>query len=112
MNRTSQRQQSINRYFDENTTVKKFQKGELVLLWKKAKEKPSMLTKFEALWIGPYIIEKIMGLNSYMLKYMKSKMLMLHVNGQHFKGFFTWNFLISLYMFFFYLDCIFLPLTP
>jgi hypothetical protein len=60
-----------------------------VLLWNKAKEKPSMHTKFEELWIGPYIIDKIMGFNSYMLKDMKGKILMLHVNGKHLKGFFT-----------------------
>ena len=36
MNKTSQRQQSIKIYFDQNTTIKKIQKGELVLLWNKA----------------------------------------------------------------------------
>jgi hypothetical protein len=48
-----------------------------------------MHTKFEALWIKLCIIEKIPVFNSYMLKYMKGKMLMLHVNGKHLKGFFT-----------------------
>jgi hypothetical protein len=47
-----------------------------VLLWNKAKEKPLMHTKFESLWVGPYIIEKITGFNYYMLKDMKGKMLM------------------------------------
>jgi hypothetical protein len=60
--------------------VNNFQKGELVLLWNKAKEKPSMHTKFKALWIGPYIVEKILGFNSYMLKDMKGKILMLPIN--------------------------------
>jgi hypothetical protein len=44
LNRTSERQQSIKIYFDHNATIKNFQKGELVLLWNKAKEKPSMHT--------------------------------------------------------------------
>jgi hypothetical protein len=88
LHRTSQRQQSVKKYFDQSATVKNFQKGELVLLWNKAKEKPSMHTKFEALWIGSYIIENIMGFNSYMLKDMKGKMLMFHVNGRHLKIFF------------------------
>jgi hypothetical protein len=48
-----------------------------------------MHTKYEALWVGPYIIERIMGFNSYMLKDMKDKMLILHVNGKHLKGFFA-----------------------
>jgi hypothetical protein len=89
LNRTSQRQQSIKIYFDQSATVKNFQKGELVLLWNKAKEKPSMHTKFEALWIGPYIVEKILGFNSYMLQDMKGKILMFPINGKHLKGFFT-----------------------
>jgi hypothetical protein len=49
----------------------------------------SMHTKFEALWIGPYFIEKMLDFNSYMLKDMKGKMLMLVVNGQHPKNLFT-----------------------
>jgi hypothetical protein len=60
-----------------------------VLLWKKAKEKPSTHTKFEELWIGPYVIEKILGFNSYMLQDMKGKRLILAVNGKHLKGFFS-----------------------
>jgi hypothetical protein len=67
----SQRQQIIKKYFDQSTTTKDFQKGQLVLLWNKAKENPSMHIKFEELWIGPYIIENILGYNSYLLKYMK-----------------------------------------
>jgi hypothetical protein len=48
-----------------------------------------MHTKFEALWVGPYFIEKILGFNAYMLKDMKGKMLMLLVNGKHLKSFFA-----------------------
>jgi len=74
---------------DESAIIKKFQKGELVLIWNKAKEKTSMQKKFEVLWIGPYIIENILGFNGYMLKYMKGKMLMFHVNQLHLKRFFA-----------------------
>jgi hypothetical protein len=44
--KTSQRQQNIKTYFDKSATINNFQKGELVLLWNKAKEKPSTHTKF------------------------------------------------------------------
>jgi hypothetical protein len=37
-------------------------------LWNKEKEKPSFHKKFEALWIDPYHIEKVVGYNSYLLK--------------------------------------------
>jgi hypothetical protein len=58
----SQRQQTIKRHFDQSASVKYFQKGQLVLLWNKAKEKPSLHTKFEALWIDPYMIKKCYGI--------------------------------------------------
>jgi hypothetical protein len=73
-----------------------------VLLWNNAKEKPSTHTKFEALWIRPYIVKKIPSFNSYMLKHMKGKMLMLLVNVKPLKGLFTCNFLVSLYIVLFY----------
>jgi hypothetical protein len=68
--------------------MKNFQKGELVLLWRKAKEKISMHT-IEVLWIRPYVIEKIMGFNSYILQDMKVKRLMLPINRKHVKCFFS-----------------------
>jgi hypothetical protein len=48
-----------------------------------------MHTKFEALWIGPYVVNNILGFNSYILQDMKGKRLMLPVNEQHLKGFFS-----------------------
>jgi hypothetical protein len=69
--------------------MKKFQKGEPVLLWNKAKEKSSMHMKFKALYIGPYVVENISGFNSYMLQDMKGKRLMLPINGKYLKGFFS-----------------------
>jgi hypothetical protein len=69
--------------------MKNFQKGELVLPWNKAKENPSMHTKLETLWIEPYVIEKILGFNSYMLQDMKGKRLMFPINGKHLKVFFS-----------------------
>jgi len=69
--------------------MKDFQKGKLVLLWNKAKEKPSLHTKFEALWIELYIIKNILGYNSYLLKEMKWIVQMLSFNGQHLKSFFS-----------------------
>jgi hypothetical protein len=36
-----------------------------------SKRKIIIASKFEALWIGPYLIEKFLGYNSYLLKDMK-----------------------------------------
>jgi hypothetical protein len=84
----NKRQEAVKKYFDKSTTSKDFQKDQLVLLWNKAKEKPSFHTKFEALWIGPYQIQKIIGYNSYLLKNMKGIIQSLLVNEQHMKNFF------------------------
>jgi hypothetical protein len=45
-----------------------------------------MHTKFEVLYIRPYIIENILGFSAYILKDMKGEMLMLPVNGKHLKN--------------------------
>jgi len=47
------RQQYIKTYFYQSDSFKYFQNGHLVLLWTKAKEKPSLHMKFEELWIPP-----------------------------------------------------------
>jgi hypothetical protein len=85
----NQRKQSVKKYFDQRTTMKNFQKGELVLLWNKSKEKSSMHTKFATLWFGPYIIEKILGYNSYLIKDMKGTMQEFPFNGHHLKNLFS-----------------------
>jgi len=85
----SRRQQNIKRHFDQSASVKDFQKGQLVLLWNKEKEKPSLHTEFEALWIDPYMIENVMGNFFYLLKDMKGIDHMFPVNGQHLKNVFS-----------------------
>lgn len=85
LKKMSQRKHTIKIHFDQSATTKGFQKGQLALLWNKAKEKPSLHTNFEVLWIDPYMIEKVLGYNSYQLKYMKGTIHMLLVNEQHLK---------------------------
>jgi hypothetical protein len=82
------RQQVVKRHFDKSTTTRYFQKDQLVLLWNKEKEKPYFHTKFEALWIGPYQIEKVIGFNSYLLKDMKGTIQAFPMNGKYLKHLF------------------------
>jgi len=82
----NQRLKIIKNYFDHRKTMKEFQKGQVVLLWNKEKENPSLHTKFEVLWIVPYIIEKNLGYKSYLIKDMKGTVQMFPVNGQHLKS--------------------------
>ena len=70
------RQKQIKASFDKKTTSRNFSPGELVLMWNKAKEDPGKHTKFEFLWIGPFIIHQDYGNNSYLLA---------HLDGSLFK---------------------------
>jgi hypothetical protein len=79
----NKRQETIKKYFDKSTNSKDFQKDQFILLWNKEKEKPSFHTKFESLWIGPYQIKKLIGYNSYLLKYMKGIIQPFPVNEKH-----------------------------
>jgi hypothetical protein len=85
----SQRQHNIKKYFNQSASVNNFQKDQLVLLWNKEKEKPSLHTKFEALWIGSYVNEKVIGNNSYLLRDMKGIVHTFLVNGKHLKRYFS-----------------------
>jgi hypothetical protein len=84
----SKGQKVVKRYFDKITTTRYFQKDQQVLLWNKAKEKPYFHMKFEALLIGPYQIEKVIGFNYYSLKDMKGIVQAFPVNGKYLKKLF------------------------
>lgn len=60
-----------------------------MILWNKYKEIPSLHTKFEALWIGPYEIEKVIVFNSYIIMDLDGTIHKFTVNGDHLKDFFT-----------------------
>jgi hypothetical protein len=82
------KRQVVKKYFDKSTTSKYFQKDQPVLLWNTPRKKPFFHMKFEALWIGPYLIEKVIGYNLYLLKNMKGTIQPLPVNGQYLQHFF------------------------
>jgi hypothetical protein len=81
------KKEAVKKYFDQSATIKDFHKGQFVLLWNKAKEKPSLHSNFDALWIGPYQIEKVCGFNSYLLKGMDGKLLKLSCKWETFETF-------------------------
>ena len=66
-----------------------------MLLWNKEKEKQSMHTQFESFWIDPYMIEKVLGYNSYLLKDMNGIVQMFPVNEKHLKCFFSQDFSLT-----------------
>jgi hypothetical protein len=75
-------QGKVKRAFDKSSRPRTFQKGDIVLLWDKRKEKPGKHGKFDSLWIGPYIIHDMVGPNSFYLSQLDGEKLNLPVNGQ------------------------------
>ena len=84
-------QDKVKRNFDKSSRSKNFQKGDIVLLWDKQRENPSKHGKFDSLWMGPYIIHGIAGVNSFHLSDMDGEKQNLQVNRHLLKLFFSDN---------------------
>jgi hypothetical protein len=82
-------QEKVKKTFDKSSKQRDFQIGDTVLLWDKRKEKPGNHGKFDSLWTGPYIIQDVAGKNSFFLSRLDGEKLMLPVNGQLLKLFFS-----------------------
>ena len=52
--------------FDKNVKPRVFSKGDLVLLYDQASEKLGT-GKFESLWMGPYIVKRVLAKGAYEL---------------------------------------------
>ena len=77
------------RTFDRSTWLGLFQVGDIVLHWDKRREKPGKHRKFDNLWLGPYIIDEVVGTNYFYLNDLEGERLSLLVNGFLLKMFFT-----------------------
>jgi hypothetical protein len=62
--------------------------GDTFLLWDKGREKSGKYGKFDSLWLGPYLIKKIAGPNSFHLSHLDGEPINIPRNGQHLKLFF------------------------
>jgi hypothetical protein len=50
-------------------------------MWDKRREKPIMHQKFDSLWLGPYTIEELSGLDSFYFSTAEERRIPLLVNG-------------------------------
>jgi hypothetical protein len=75
--------------FGYKTRQRDFEEGDLVLMWDKMKEKPSMHTNFDSLWLGPYKIENIFGIGSFYLTTHEGRRLPLLINVSLLKPFYV-----------------------
>jgi hypothetical protein len=62
------RHQYVRKYIDKKAKLGTFATNEKVLLWYSAHVDKCKHTKFQKLWLCPYIITSIVGNNSYLLK--------------------------------------------
>ena len=75
--------------FDNSTRPGSFQVGDIVLRWDKRREKPGKHGKLDNLWLGPYIIDEIVGTDSFYLNDLEGERLIFSVNGFLLKFFFA-----------------------
>ena len=65
-----------------------FSEGELVLLWDQDKE-PLGVGKFRSMWLGPYVVSKVLNKGAYELTYFEGIKLPEPRNGLDLKNYYA-----------------------
>ena len=82
-----QHQQIVKHQLDASSSSdKNFNIGDLVLGWDKAHEDKREHTKFQNLWLGPFVIAEKLGPSSFRLQNVEEKPNTFLVNGQALKN--------------------------
>ena len=85
-----QHQQLIKRWFDSNSASdRNFEVGDLVLKWDKPHEGKGEHTKFQNLWLGPFLIAEKMGPSYFRLQNLEGHLDTYLVNGRALKRYFA-----------------------
>jgi hypothetical protein len=85
-----QHQQIVKVWFDSNSSSERnFEVGYLVLKWDKPHEGKGEHTKFQNLWLGPFVISKKIGPISFRLHNLEVQPDNFPVNGKSLKRYFT-----------------------
>jgi hypothetical protein len=85
-----QHQQIVKSWFDTSSSSERnFNVGDLVLKWDKAHENKGEHTKFQNLWLGPFVISEKLGPSSFRLHNLEGQPDTFPVNGQSLKKYFT-----------------------
>ena len=83
--RNQKLQLQVKTLYDKRTARKKFEDGDLVLMWNARIEDKGKHGKFDPIWLGHYMIENAWGEDSYILKDLLDNILELPVHGQFLK---------------------------
>ena len=79
----------MKRWFDLRKSVSQdLEVGDLVLKWDKEHEDKGKHTKFQCLWLGPFIITEKLGPNTFRLQTLEGDIDNLPVNGHLIKRYF------------------------
>jgi hypothetical protein len=85
-----QHQQIVKRWLDSNSSSdRNFDVRDMVLKWDKSHEGKGEHTKFQNLWLGPFVISEKLGPRSFRLHNLEGKIDTFLVNGQALKIYFT-----------------------
>ena len=75
--------------YDKRTIERKFEIGDMVLMWNARMEDKGNHGKFDPIWLGPYNICDTNGEDSYFLKDLIGDILEFLVHGQFLKRYFS-----------------------
>ena len=78
-------QSQMKNLYEKRTTKRKFEIGDMVLMWNDRLEDKGKHGKFDPIWLGPYCIYDTNGEDSYFLKDLNGGILELLVHGQFLK---------------------------
>jgi hypothetical protein len=88
--RLDQHQHIVKGWFDSNSASdRNFDVGYLVLKWDKPHEGKGENTKFQNLWLGPFVIAENLGPSSFCLHNLEGQPDTFLVNGQALKRYFS-----------------------
>ena len=74
----------VKNQYDKSVKPRIFSEGELVLLWDQDKE-PPWEGKFRSMWLGPYVVSKVLNKGVYELTYFEGNKLSEPRNGLYLK---------------------------
>ena len=75
--------------YDRRTTERKFEIGDMILMWNARLEDKGKHSKFDPIRLGPYCICGTNGEDSYFLKDLTGDILEFPVHGQFLKRYFS-----------------------
>jgi hypothetical protein len=88
--RLNQRQRIVKSWFDSSSASdRNFEVGDLVLKWDKPHEGKGEHSKFQNLWLGPFLVAEKLGPNSFRLHNLEGQLDTYPVNDQALKRYFS-----------------------